>query len=431
MYRSIWSLSWPLILSNISVPLLGLVDTAVLAHLDDASHLAAVALGSSVLAFVYWGFGFLRMGTTSLTARFVGQGSADSVNLVLFQSMLVAMLIALIILLLFDPLSQMILWLLVNADTLSVQAKEYADIRILSIPAVLLTFCLHGWFIGRQDTKRPVILLITINILNIAFDIVFILGFKLGSAGAAYACVLAEYCGLLLGVYFIASDKHINAIVWQKLWDISRYKALFVTNQHLFVRTFLLILVFTFFTSQGAKFGNTVIASNAILIQIVLFSSFALDGFAQALEALTGRYLGQKNTYHFYQAIKSAAGFACIFILFYLVILCLFEPVIITGITGLKEVQQQLALDWHWALWVVILSMPAYLLDGIFIGAGKTKAMRDMMLLSVLCVYFPVWYLTQAQENTGLWLAFASFSAVRAMSLGWVFYRKTQSQNWV
>lgn len=431
MYRSIWSLSWPLILSNISVPLLGLVDTAILAHLDDSSHLAAVALGSSVLAFVYWGFGFLRMGTTSLTARFVGQGSTDKVNLVLFQSLVLSLLISLVILLLFDSLSQLILWLLVDASSLSVQAKAYSDIRILSIPAVLLTFCLHGWFIGKQDTKRPVILLITVNLLNIVFDIIFVLGLKLGSVGAAYACVLAEYCGLALGLFFITKGNILRVIPWNTIWDIHSYKALFITNQHLFLRTFLLIVTFTFFTAQGAKFGNTVIASNAILMQVILFSSFALDGFAQALEALVGRYLGENKLPYFYKAIKTAVMFACVFISIYLLVLGLCESMIILGITGITEVQAQLSKDWHWTLWVVLISMPAYLLDGIFIGAGKTKAMRNMMILSVFGVYFPLWYLFQSNQNSGLWMAFTGFSVARALSLGWVFYQTSKKDNWV
>ena len=274
--RKIWGIAWPAILSNISVPILGLVDAAILGHLGDARYLGAVALGTAILSFLYWGFSFLRMGTTGLVARATGAGDHDGAFLVLAQSMVLALVLAGTVILLHP------LWLGLGFSLMDPQpallplAQSYAGIRITSAPAVLVTYAIIGWFIGRQNTRWPMVIMILTNAANIVLDVVFIIGLGLNSDGAAMATVIAEYLGLAVAVAVVT--RQVPAGAWSKarrrIADWAAYSRLLRSNRHLFVRTVCLLASFAFFTAMGDKLGADTLAANALLIQMLMLAAF-------------------------------------------------------------------------------------------------------------------------------------------------------------
>jgi MATE family multidrug resistance protein len=431
MYQKVWSLAWPLILSNISVPLLGIVDTAILGHLADAQHLASVALGSSILAFLYWGFGFLRMSNSGLTAQAVGKRDFDRVSELFFQSLLISSVIGITILFLGRFFVDLLLPLMNSDIGINNTTEIYCYVRLTSLPAALVTFSIIGWFIGKKQTKYPVYIIIFSNILNMFLDYIFIIHLKLDSKGAAIATVLAEYSGLLLGLFLVFKYGQLRIINPFNVKQLSRYKALLSSNHHLFLRSLLLVGSFAFFTSRGAHQGEAILATNAILMQLVLFASFTLDGFAHALEALTGSALGAKKLRDFYQSIRIALFYSMLCILVYTLFLWRFQNELIFVFTDIEPVQILLAEFWPWLMALPTLSLWAYILDGIFIGSGQSKTMRNAMLICVVLIYLPAWYFTQAWGNHGLWFAFAVFSLARGGTLALSFWQRSHHQRWL
>ena len=421
--RKIWGIAWPAILSNISVPILGLVDAAILGHLGDARYLGSVALGTAILSFLYWGFSFLRMGTTGLVARATGAGDHDSAFMVLAQSMVLALGLAGAVILLHP------LWLGLGFSLMDPQpallplAQSYAGIRIASAPAVLITYAIIGWFIGRQNTRWPMLIMILTNAANIVLDFIFIVGLGLNSDGAAIATVIAEYLGLALALLVVA--RQVPATAWstarQRIADWPAYARLLRSNRHLFVRTVCLLASFAFFTAMGDKLGADTLAANALLIQLLMLAAFGLDGFAFAAEGLAGSALGAGNLGAFHRAVRRCAiwcfGTAALVSIAY----WLLNPLLFPVLTDLDPVRQIMFDQVPWLIALPLLAAPSYLLDGVFIGSAETRPMMITMLASALLVYLPLWYVTQPLGNDGLWLAFCAFNAARGLSL-WLWY---------
>lgn len=432
-HRRLWQLAWPLMLTNMSVPLLGAVDTAILGHLASAEYLAAATLGASLVTLMLWSFGFLRMGTTSLVARAAGRQDVDQSRLILAQSALLALLLGLAVALLGRLALPLALGWIGASPDVSALAHSYASIRFLSAPAVLLTYALVGWFIGQQDTRRPLIILVTTNLLNIGLDVVFILGLGLNSDGAALASVLAEYSGLALGIWLLrARLKRLGGqLVRTHLARWSDYRPLLQVNRHLFVRTLCLLGVFVFFSAQGARLGDQVLAANAILLQFVLLTSHALDGFAHAAEALSGRAIGARQQAEFYRVCRASTAWALAMALLVSLTFILGQPWLLPLFTELTSV---LALAEHYFFWVCLLplvSVWGYQLDGLFLGSGKTAAMQYAMLASTALMFLPLWALTQGFGNQGLWLSFTAFNGARGLVMGALFFYYTKQRQWL
>jgi MATE family multidrug resistance protein len=430
--HNIWHLAWPLIISNLSVPLLGLVDTAILGHLDNAHYLAAVAVSGSILSFLYWGFGFLRMGTTGLTAQAFGAKDHSQSRLILAQSAVVSLILGLMIVCLSPLLLNIGFSLVTPPENAQQAASSYAQIRIFSAPAVLINYALIGWFIGRQNTRWPLLITVFTNLLNIVLDLLLVVGLDMKSDGAAIATLISEYSGCGLGLIVIRQwlSRSPGVLDKQRLWRWQEYQHLLMVNRHLFVRTLLLLASLAFFTSQGAKQGTAILAANAILMNLVMLTSFGLDGFAHAAEALIGKAVGNKD----YPLFKTTCLYCCywslITALLFSLLFMLAGHRLIGLLTSLQIVQIEASTYLPWLIALPLISVWSYLLDGIFIGATETKAMQTTMLYSVLLVYLPCWYLTQSLGNHGLWLAFVSFSAARGLTLGYCFIHFTRTQRW-
>lgn len=432
-HRRVWQLAWPMMLSNLSIPLLGAVDTAILGRLPSPIYLGAVAVGAAIMSLLFWSFGFLRMGTTSLTARHSGAGDDCAARQVLAQSAVLALGLALTVLALgpwLIPLA--VSWMGPSAEVATL-AQSYAQIRLFSAPASLLNFALIGWFIGRQDTRRPLAILATTNLLNIALDALLILGLGLHSDGAAWASVLAEYGGLALGLWLAhrALARSPGHTSWRALRRVSAYAPLLTVNRHLLVRTFCLLMVFAFFSAQGARLGDTTLAVNAVLLQFLLLTSYALDGFAHAAEALTGRAIGARQLPDFYRVVKASGLWALLSALLITAVFVLGAPWLPGLFTQIPEVLAQ--VDRHY-VWVCLLPLTAvwgYLFDGVFLGSGYTQAMQYTVLAAALLLFLPLWWLLQPLGNHGLWLAFTAFNAARGLLLGWVFWHRSRAGRWL
>ena len=429
----IWAIAWPAIVSNISIPLLGLVDAALLGHLDSPDHLAAVAVGGAILSFLYWGFSFLRMGTTGEVARAMGSADEERALVSLGRSALLAIAIAVLLLLMQDPLLHIGLAAMSPRADVGSLADNYAGVRLLSAPAVLLTYTAVGWFIGRQNTRWPMLILIATNVVNIVLDAVLILGFGLASTGAAMATVVAEYLGLALAIAGLLRSglPALSAPVRARILDLAGLRYVMRSNTELFLRTLALLFAFAFFTAAGEQLGTHVVAANAIMMQFLLFSAFALDGFAYAAEGLAGEALGRGDPPAFHDVTLRCALWSGAAALLISAVILLGRPLIFPLLTDLPEVAAVMQAQ---ALWLVVMplaSAPSYLLDGVFVGAGATRAMMVTMLGSALGVYLPAWYMGQGLGNDGLWLAFLLFNAARGLSLGACYYFLTRSDRWL
>lgn len=361
--RRIWAIAGPAILSNISAPLVGIADAAILGHLDSAAFLAAVAVGSAVLSFLYWGFGFLRMGTTGLVARALGAADATGAQLALGRAAVLALLITLVT-----------------------------------------------------------------QLLNLLLDLVLILGLGMASAGAALATCCAEYAGAVVALLAVRHQLGGRAApgVWQGLRTLSGYAPLLRSNAHLFVRTVCLLGAFAFFTAMGSRLGSEVVAANALFLQLLMLSAYALDGFAYAAEGLAGHCAGAGDSEGLGRVAERCALWCLLGSALFALLFACAGP-LLPLLTGLPGVLALLQAYLPWLVLLPLVAAPSYLLDGVFIGAAATRELMLGMLASVLLVYLPAWWLSRDLGNDGLWLAFLLFSGARSLSL-YPLYRYRQGR---
>ncbi len=414
-----------MILSNISTPLLGLVDTAVMGHLDSSRFLAAVALGGLIFSFIYWGFGFLRMGTTGLTAQAFGENNAGEIKAILLRALLLAGMISGLLLLLKYPLSTLSFSLLQGGEGVERMAIHYFDIRIWSAPATLSLYVMMGWFLGMQNVRSPLFVVLVTNISNIGLDVLLVYYWKMGVGGVALASVIAEYLGLLSALLILR--RHLLKLAaylhWTQMLNYHKLRAMLAINSNIFIRTWCLIFAFAFFTAQGARLGEVILAANAVLLNFQTFMAYALDGFAHAAEALVGRAVGEKNLQLFHSSVKTAALWsfvvACCFSAFYV----LFGQQVIDLLTGLDSVREVAYCYLPWIIAMPMVSFVCYLFDGVFIGAMLSRQMRDSMLFSLFVCFLPTWYFSQHLANHGLWLAMTVFMIARGLSMSWIYRR--------
>lgn len=436
-HRDIWQLAWPMMLSNLSIPLLGAVDTAILGHLPSPMFLGAVTVGASLLSLLFWSFGFLRMGTTSVAARAEGADDREGLHRVLVQSLALALLLALTLMVIGPWLLPIALEWMGPSPEVQALALDYARIRLWGAPASLMNFALVGWFIGRQDTRRPLAILFTTNGLNIVLDALLILGFGLNSEGAAWASVLAEYGGLTLGLWLMARTLRRldrGRVRLPLLTEVTRWRAygrLMRVNRHLFVRTLCLLSVFVFFAAQGARMGDQILAANAILLQFLLLTSYALDGFAHAAEALTGRAIGAGRISDFHLATRRSSLWALGCSLLISAVFVLGAPWWPRVFTSLPEVLEIVRTHYVWICVIPLIGVWGYQLDGIFLGSGHTAAMQYTVLIAAGACFLPLWWWLQPLGNQGLWLAFVAFNGARGVLLGGVYYHLTRREQWL
>lgn len=426
----IWALAWPIILSNITVPLLGLVDTAVIGHLPDSRYLAAVTLGATLFSFLYWGFGFLRMGTTGLVAQAVGRQNPSDVRNLLGQSLIIALAIGALLIMFGSPLISLGLHLLDGSQAATPLAREYADIRLWSAPAVLANYAILGWFLGQQNARVTLMILMLTNSINIVLDLWFVVGLGMTSGGVALASVIADYSAFVFGGYLVLRQlgQLEGYFERQRLLVLSAYTALFNVNANLFVRTLGLLFAMAFFTAQGARQGDTVLAANAVLLQFIMLTSYALDGFAHAAESLVGRAYGRRDWQAFAATLRAAARFSFWTAGGAALAFALGGNQLIALLTGLEEVRSTAADYLPWMVAMPLIAVWSYLLDGVFIGTTAVREMRNSIFIG-LAVYLPAWWLFQGLGNHGLWLAFTLFTLTRSSVLI-AYYHRYRRTRW-
>ncbi|BCB09176.1 MATE family efflux transporter [Vreelandella venusta] len=423
----IWTLAWPIILSNITVPLLGLVDTAVVGHLPDSRYLAAVTLGATLFSFLYWGFGFLRMGTTGLVAQAIGREAHSDVRNLLGQSLIMAAVIGAFLIIFGSPLISLGLWLLDGSEAATPLAREYAEIRLWSAPAVLANYAILGWFLGQQNARVTLMILVLTNSVNIVLDLWFVVGLGMTSGGVALASVIADYSALTFGGYLVMRQLgHLEGgFQRQRLLLVSAYSALVNVNANLFVRTLGLLFAMAFFTAQGARQGDTVLAANAVLLQFIMLTSYALDGFAHAAESLVGRAYGRRDWREFAATVRATAQFSFWTATVATAAFALAGNYLVAMLTGLAEVRATAASYLPWMIVMPLIAVWSYLFDGVFIGTTAVREMRNSIFIG-LAVYLPTWWLSQGLDNHGLWLALTLFMLTRSVVLIAYYYRYRQ-----
>lgn len=414
-----------MILSNVSVPLLGIVDTGVTGHLEHAAYLGAVAVGSALFGFLFVAFNFLRMGTTGIAAQRYGANDNDGLRTALGQAVVVAMVIAAGLLVLQQPIGRLGVFLLGPDAQVEPLAREYFGIRIWAAPATLANYALVGWFIGLQNARVPLLIVVTTNATNILLDLLFVLGLNMTVDGVALASVIAETCGATLGFVCAARELKTRSGRWhgKELADLGAYRGFLTVNAHLFVRTIALVSTFTFITAQGARFGGIVLAANAVLMNLQNLLSFALDGFAHAAEALVGKAVGSRDREAVAVAVRLTLRWSLYVAAAFTLFFALGGTTFVRTMTDLDEVRGVAMEYLPWMIASPLISVWSFLYDGVFVGATRAKDMRDIMLASALLVFLPSWYLFKPLDNHGLWLAFVCFMAARGIGMH-LYYRR-------
>ena len=423
--RESWRLAWPLILSNLSVPLLGVVDTAVVGHLDSPRYLGGVALGALVMSVLYWMFGFLRMGTTALTAQAYGAGDGDETRAALGRALLLAAALGLAVILAGPLVGAAGVRLFAPGPEVLVEFRRYLEIRLFGAPAALANMALLGWLLGLQDSRRPLLLMLLTNGINAALAILFVLGLGLATAGVATATVIAEYAGLALGFLIVRRTWRGQGgwPGWPRIMILSRFRRLLAVNRDLFLRSLMLEGAFLTFTAIGSRQGEVVLAANAVLMNFFTIAAYGLDGFAHAAEAMVGRAVGARDRAGFGAAVGASFANAAVLALLMTLAFALLGGWGIRVMTGLAEVRAQATIYLPYVVLVPVVSVWAFVFDGIYFGATRTAELRNGMAVTLALFAVTAALLVPAFGNHGLWLTFLIFLGGRALVL-WLIYRR-------
>ncbi len=425
--RQVFHIAWPIILSNLSTPLLGLVDTAVIGNLGDPALIGAIAIGGMIFSFLYWGFGFLRMGTTGLVAQARGARNLTETKASFYRAFLIGLLIGSLMLMLQYPIITGALHIIGGSEYVEAEALSYFQVRIWGAPISLAHLAIMGFLLGLQDTRSLLLLQIVLNGTNIILDFVFVVGFGWAVMGVAAATVISEVIAIILGLFIVTRRIHASGtsllIPKHVLLRTRALKRMFVINMDIMIRTLCLIFCFAWFTNQGAQSGDVILSANAILMQFVSFSAFFLDGFALAAETLVGSAIGARDKTGLNRSIRFSTelGVSTALLLTFFFWL-LGTPMIhlLTNAEAVRSVGTQYLI---WAIVTPLLSVWCYLLDGIFIGATRTAEMRNAMIFS-LATFLTGWYFLHGTfGNHGLWLAFQLYFLARAASLAFYLPR--------
>lgn len=420
MNRKILNLAIPNIISNLSVPLLGAVDTALVGHLEEAYYLGAIAVGSMIFNFIFWGFGFLRMGTTGLTAQAFGKEDSTDSIMTLARALTVAGVLGILIVLLQAWIADFSFWMIEASPEVERYTRIYFEIRIFTAPATLCLYAINGWFLGMQNARYPMIVAIFLNSLNIGLDVLFVYGMGMTVDGVALGTLIARYAGVTLAVILLLYKYHnwLKGYVHDLLLEVEAIKKFFSVNRDIFIRTLCLIFTFSFFTAKSAEFGDVVLAANSILLQLWMIVSYGIDGFAYAAESLIGRYTGSNQQKRVKLAVKYCFIWGTGIGLAASAIYAIFNVHILQIFTDQPDVIDTAMVYFLWTIAGPAVSSFSYIWDGIFIGATATGPMRDSMIVATLAVFLPsyglgVYYL----GNHALWLGMTLFMLARGATL--------------
>lgn len=413
--RRILQIAVPSIVSNITVPLLGLIDVSIVGHLGSAAYIGAIAVGGMLFNIIYWIFGFLRMGTSGMTSQALGQRNLDEVTRLLLRSVGVGLLIALCLMLLQYPIQKAAFTFIQTSEEVQRLATLYFRICIWGAPAMLGLYGFAGWFIGMQNSRFPMYIAITQNVVNIAASLcfVFLLGMKV--EGVALGTLIAQYAGffmaLLLWLRYYGQLR--RRICWKGLWQKQAMQRFFQVNRDIFLRTLCLVAVTLFFTSAGAAQGEVVLAVNTLLMQLFTLFSYIMDGFAYAGEALAGRYIGAGNRPELHRTVRRLFGWGIGLSVAFTLLYALGGQAFMGVLTNEASVIHEADTYFYWVLAIPLAGFSAFLWDGIFIGATATRQMLYAMFVASVSFFILYYSLHHLLGNHALWLAFIVYLALR------------------
>lgn len=417
-------LAGPIIVSNLSTPLLGAVDTAVVGRLPDAAYIGGVAIGALIFNFLFWGLGFLRMSTTGFTAQAFGAGDADELHATLVRPLVLALGLGALLIVLQGPIGWVAFGLLEASARVETFADTYYTIRIWSAPAALVNYAILGWLLGTQRARTTLVLQLVLNGINIALDVIFVIGLGWGIAGVAWATLIAEVAAALLGLGILArvlaGGGHWD---WARIARRDRWIALLRVNGDIFLRTLALIFAFSYFVALGARMGDVPLAANAILMHLQTFMAYGLDGFAHAAEILAGGAVGARSRGAFRSAVKVSTAWALGFAIAIAALYAVTGGAIVRLFTVVEEVRAVASAYLPWLVASPLISVWSFQLDGIFIGATRTAAMRNAMAVSLVVFLVGTWTLVPWLGNGGLWLALLIFMGARGLTLAAAYPR--------
>jgi multidrug resistance protein, MATE family len=411
-HRRVLAIAIPMTLANVTTPLLGVVGTAVIGRLGEAHLLGAVAMSSIVFDCMFWLFAFLRMGTVALTAQALGAGDVAEERATLVRSLLVAAAIGLSVIILQVPLGSLIYRLMGASPDVTRAAETYFYVRIWSAPFALANYVMLGWFVGLSRASTALALQIAINLINLGATALLVLVFQFSVTGAALGSVIAEAAGALAGLVIALGLVGTRMPDRARLFDRDRLIRMFVVNRDILIRTAALIAAWGFFASQGARAGDTVLAANSVLHNLMLVGAFFLDGFASAAEQLCGRAIGARDGNAFSRSVRYAISWGFGFGIATTVLLLIFGPWLIDLMSASPEVRLVARDFLIYAALSSVIGVFAFAYDGIYIGATWTRDMRNLMILA-LALYLLVWWFTRPLGNTGLWISILFYFAAR------------------
>ncbi|MCI3951735.1 MAG: efflux family protein [Burkholderiales bacterium] len=414
----------PIILANISVPLLGAVDTAVVGHLPEVYYIGGVAIGAMLFTYIYHLFNCLRMGTTGPTAQARGAGDYAEVRAMIGRALMLAGAIGGVLIALQLPILALAFWLIDASAEVEFYARQYFLIRVWAMPAVLAGYAIIGWYYGLRDVRTPLIVQIFGNALNIGLDFLFVFGFGWGVAGVAFASVIASYAGLLLGLCYVA--RTVRALPGHghaRLLDRERLIRMVAINGDIVLRTFCVVSVLGLFMAKSAELGDVTLAANQVLHNFLVFTSFGLDGFAHAAEAILGEAVGQRDRKAFQGAMRVVFLWAGVVGALNVVAFALAGHGIIALLTSIPEVRAA-AGDWViWPIVMPIVSVWAFTYDGVYLAATRTTIMRNTVIASFGAFLILLYALTPLYGNMGIWIAITVFLGMRGLLLHVFFPR--------
>lgn len=431
-HKKVWALTLPMILSNLSVPLVSLVDTMVMGRLPEAHNLAAVTVGSASYLFIIGCLSFFRMGTIGFTAQAVGRQQGSMLRQILVQSILLALGLSLLLIFLAIPFYQLTLYWIEPNQAFHDNAQLFFNWRILGLPASLLNFTLVGWYLGSQNARIPLLILVTTNIINMLLSVWFVLYLDKGVVGAAQAAVIAEWTGCLIGCCFIniPLKKYAGNWLLSTLKHWHTWRALLSVNRDIFIRSLTLQGVFFLLMIQGARLGEATVSANVIIINGLAITAHILDGFAHAIEALCGKAIGEKNRHALATTLMIASGWALLASLLFAIGFLQFGHYFINMQTTIAIVREQAYPLIPYLALLPLVAVWSYLLDGLFISATRAKEMRNSMLLAFI-ISLPLGFVLQPLANNGLWITFLTFMFLRSIILGTIGWRIKQQDQWL
>lgn len=425
-YRECWRLAWPLILANLSVPLLGLVDTAVVGHLPAPHFLAGVALGAMVVSVLYFMFGFLRMGTTGLCAQALGAGDVRELRAIPVRALLLSTALGLAIVLLSWPILGVAERIFAPSAEVRDSLATYLLVRLFGAPAALGGFVVLGWLLGLQDSRGPLALLIVTNAVNAALALLLVLGLGFGVAGVAFATLIAEYLGLAAGLVLVRwrwQRLGLGRVRRAEVLVRERFLRLVVVNRDIFLRSAALEASFLGFTALGSRQGEVVLAANAVLMNFLTLASYGLDGFAHAAEAMVGKAVGARDPRGVQAAAAAAFGLSAGLAAALTATFLLAGPALVALLTDIPAVRATAQAFLAFAAALPVVSVWAFVLDGLFFGATRTADLRNATIAAMLVFVAAAATLPGAFGNTGLWSALLVFMAARGAFLGFLYWR--------